>query len=361
MSESKMLPSKTGRKIVIEIFKNAKNVVFLIQQLTTTVSYGFNDIKTTLTAVVEENRILKLKLKLSLRTLTLLLQLLLLLDFFATNFYPERKKPAPRTKDTRSGCTDRPAPFSWKHFRKLIDEVRGSEYEQLNDDLFYACKLNVSAQFVKAVIDDAEIELLQRLEKLSKRTHRKVTYFNTKRQYGIPGDAQLYAIESLETKAALYIPLRSCVGSWEQTCFLSITGATSVDRVRCSLLLMVHWHFIPNYRLCSLDEPSKIAILSDIASRAFIYGQRNLEQRMGSLAVRQEKCSNPRGGNAKDDFVFSLVVITNSVIDKRLARTGRALQKELTVAGIRLNLSNYSFKGALLFLVELTVHTVKLL
>ena len=72
-------------------------------------------------------------------------------------FYPERKKPAPRTKDTRSGCTDRPAPFSWKHFRKLIDEVRGSEYEQLNDDLFYACKLNVSAQFVKAVIDDAEI------------------------------------------------------------------------------------------------------------------------------------------------------------------------------------------------------------
>ena len=139
-------------------------------------------------------------------------------------FYPERKKPAPRTKDTRSGCTDRPAPFSWKHFRKLIDDVRGSEHEQLNDDLFHVCKLNVSSRLVKAVIDD------------TKRQHgiTKETVWA-----GVPGDTQLYAIEGLETKAAPYIPLRACVGSGGQTCFLSITGATSVDRARSSLLLMV--------------------------------------------------------------------------------------------------------------------------
>ncbi|KAL4210699.1 hypothetical protein AB4K20DRAFT_1947876 [Rhizopus microsporus] len=121
-------------------------------------------------------------------------------------FYPERKKPAPRTKDTRSGCTDRPAPFSWKHFRKLIDD------------------LNVSSRLVKAVIDD------------TKRQHgiTKETVWA-----GVPGDTQLYAIEGLETKAAPYIPLRACVGSGGQTCFLSITGATSVDRARSSLLLMV--------------------------------------------------------------------------------------------------------------------------
>ncbi|KAG1168457.1 hypothetical protein G6F70_003818 [Rhizopus microsporus] len=86
-------------------------------------------------------------------------------------FYPERKKPAPRTKDTRSG----------------------------------------------SVIDD------------TKRQHgiTKETVWA-----GVPGDTQLYAIEGLETKAAPYIPLRACVGSGGQTCFLSITGATSVDRAR---------------------------------------------------------------------------------------------------------------------------------
>ena len=82
----------------------------------------------------------------------------------------------------------------------------------------------MSSRLVKAVIDD------------TKRQHgiTKETVWA-----GVPGDTQLYAIEGLETKAAPYIPLRACVGSGGQTCFLSITGATSVDRARSSLLLMV--------------------------------------------------------------------------------------------------------------------------
>ncbi|CEI91773.1 hypothetical protein RMCBS344292_06053 [Rhizopus microsporus] len=230
-----------------------ENVVFLIQQLTNTVSYGFNDIRTTLNTVVEENRILKAKIETLQADVNILkeeakalkssnsfinpdasIAIATTSGLFATNFYPERKKPAPRAKNTRSGRTDRSAPFSWKHFRKLIDEVRGSEHEQLNDDLFHACKLNVSSHLVKAVIDD------------------------TKRQYGIssetawagiPGDAQLYAIESLETKAAPYIPLRACVGSWGQACFLSITGATSVDRARCKAQV------VSQVVEASIDEP----------------------------------------------------------------------------------------------------------
>lgn len=80
---------------------------------------------------------------------------------------------------------------------------------------------------------------------------------------------------------------------------------------------------------------------------------------MGCLAIRKEKYGNPRGGNAKDDFIFTPVIVTESVINKSLACTCRSLQKELTVAGISLNLAGDGVKGVLLLLIELAMHSVE--
>lgn len=195
------------------------NVIFMIQQLSTSVSYGFNDMRKNFEVMQQENKSLKEEVALLKQQVTVLteevgtlkasldsmpsaedsIEIAATTGLFAANLFPSRSIPEPRVRDTRPGRKDRPAPFSWKLFRQLIDEVRGPEHHKIDDDMFDACKMNVSSALVKAVIDGIQ---------------RKFAIKEDSTWRSVAGDARLDAIQELEAKASPYIPLRACVGSW---------------------------------------------------------------------------------------------------------------------------------------------------
>ncbi|ORE01007.1 hypothetical protein BCV72DRAFT_323503, partial [Rhizopus microsporus var. microsporus] len=121
------------------------------------------------------------------------------IGLFTGNLFPDRNIPEPRIKDKRPGRKDRAALFSWKHFQRLIDAVRGSEHESIDNEMLGACKVNVSPVLVKAVIDGIK---------------RKFAIKEDSTWQSVPGDARLDAIQEMEAKASPYIPLRACVGFW---------------------------------------------------------------------------------------------------------------------------------------------------
>lgn len=126
-----MLPTATTSKPTLE------NVFFMIQQLTTSVNYSFNDMCANFNSVLEENKLLReeitfLKqqvstLKGEIGTLKALVdgipsaedyvEVTATFGLFTGNMFPDRNIPEPRIKDTRPGRKSRSAPFPWKRFR----------------------------------------------------------------------------------------------------------------------------------------------------------------------------------------------------------------------------------------------------
>lgn len=193
-------------------------VVFMIQQLTTSVNYGFNDMRSNFEVMLQENKSLKEEIALLKQQVTELkeevgtlkvsldnipsadsIETVATIGLFAGNLFPDRNISEPRINDKRPGRKDHAAPFSWKHFQRLIDEVRGAEHEKIGNEMLDACKVNVSPVLVKIVIDGIK---------------RKFAIKEDSAWQSVPGDSRLDAIQELEAKASPYIPLRACVGSW---------------------------------------------------------------------------------------------------------------------------------------------------
>ncbi|ORE12152.1 hypothetical protein BCV72DRAFT_300469 [Rhizopus microsporus var. microsporus] len=176
-----MFPTSTTSKPTLE------NVTFMIQQLTTSVNYRFTDMRSNFEVMLQENKSLKEEVALLKQQVTVLAEevgtLKASLDsmpnaeesaeaaatigLLAGNLFPNRNIPEPRIKDKRSGRKDRVAPFSWKHFQRLIDDVRGSEHESIGDGILDAFKVNVSLVLVKTVIDGIEKTCYQRRQHLA--------------------------------------------------------------------------------------------------------------------------------------------------------------------------------------------------
>ncbi|ORE02891.1 hypothetical protein BCV72DRAFT_338369 [Rhizopus microsporus var. microsporus] len=189
----------------------------MIQQLSTSVNYGFNDMRNNFEVMLQENKSLKEEVALLKQQATVLaeevgtlkasldsmpsaegpIEIAATTGLFAANLFPGRNIPEPRARDTRPGRKDRPASFSWKLFRRLIDDVRGPEHDKTDDDMFDACKVNASSALVKAVIDGIQ---------------RKFAIKEGSIWRSVAGDARLDAIQELEAKASPCIPLRACVG-----------------------------------------------------------------------------------------------------------------------------------------------------
>ncbi|ORE08866.1 hypothetical protein BCV72DRAFT_303245 [Rhizopus microsporus var. microsporus] len=126
------------------------------------------------------------------------------IGLFVGNLFPDRNIHEPRIKDKRPSRKDRAAPFSWKHFQRLIDDV------------------NVSPVLVNAVIGGCHV--LTYLKYYTKPV--KPLEMNYKRLYlnpigyqpenstwqNVSGDSRLAAIQELEAKASFYIPLSAYVG-----------------------------------------------------------------------------------------------------------------------------------------------------
>ncbi|CEJ01269.1 hypothetical protein G6F70_008494 [Rhizopus microsporus] len=130
---------------------------------------------------------------------------------FADNLFPERNIPIPKVSDTRSDRKERSIQFNWKHYRWLINQVRGPDVEEIDDRTFEVCRMNVSSKIVKAAVDS---------------TKRTFNLGDDLSWGSIPGDAQIAAIEKLEDMAAPFIPLRACAGYWGANILLSYYWTT---------------------------------------------------------------------------------------------------------------------------------------
>lgn len=130
---------------------------------------------------------------------------------FADNLFPERNIPIPKVSDTRSDRKERSIQFNWKHYRWLINQVRGPDVEEIDDRTFEVCRMNVSSKIVKAAVDS---------------TKRAFNLDDDLSWGSIPGDAQISAIEKLEDMAAPFIPLRACAGYWGANILLSYYWTT---------------------------------------------------------------------------------------------------------------------------------------
>ncbi|ORE04688.1 hypothetical protein BCV72DRAFT_307082 [Rhizopus microsporus var. microsporus] len=100
-----------------------ENAVFKIQQLTTSVNYGFNDMCSNFEAMLEETKNLKEAVILLKQQATVLteevdsIEVAATTELFAAHLFPGRNIPEPRARDACSGRKDHPTSFSWKHFR----------------------------------------------------------------------------------------------------------------------------------------------------------------------------------------------------------------------------------------------------
>ncbi|CEG83485.1 hypothetical protein RMATCC62417_17397 [Rhizopus microsporus] len=103
----------------------------MIQQLGTSVNYGFNDMRNNFEVMLQENKSLKEEVALKQQVTVLAeevgtlktsldsmpnaedsIEITATTGLFVANLFPGRSIPEPRARDTRLGHKDRPVPFS---------------------------------------------------------------------------------------------------------------------------------------------------------------------------------------------------------------------------------------------------------